>query len=65
MPDRTVSTTPPGVQNPYGTYIPLYGSHRMNEMYANAAGDYSVKGGSKKKATKKVKKKKTTKRKGY
>ena len=55
MPDRTVSTTPPGVQNPYGTYTPLYGSHRMNEMYANAANDYSVKGGSKKKAA--VKKK--------
>jgi len=51
MPDRTVSTTPPGVQNPYGTYTALYKSHRMGEMYANAANDYSVKGGSKKKAT--------------
>ena len=51
MPDRTVSTTAPGVENPYGTYTTLYGPHRMSEMYANASNDYSVRGGSKKKAT--------------
>ena len=60
MPDNTVRTTSPGVQNPYGNYTALYRAHRMSEMYANAANDYSVKGGSKKKAATKQ-----TPKKGY
>ena len=63
MPDRTVSTTAPGVENPYGTYTTLYGPHRMNEMYANPSNDYSVRGSSKKKGTTKKKPKKPPK--GY
>jgi len=55
MPERTVNTTAPGVDNPYGTYTNLYNSHRMGEMYANASNDYSVKGGSKKKGNTKSK----------
>jgi len=46
MPNSTVKTTAPGVENPYGTYTELYTSHRMSEMYSDAKNDYSVKGGS-------------------
>ena len=59
MPESTVHTFPPGVVNPYGTYITLYNQHRMGEMYSDPKKDYSVRGGggnSPKQATKETKK---------
>ena len=46
MPNSTVNTTAPGVNNPYGTYAQMYNKHRMEKMYANPKNDYSVRGGS-------------------
>lgn len=56
MPERTVSITTPGIDNPYGTYTALYGSPRTNKVPAKKTKKNPIKGKTKKK---------TTKRKGY
>ncbi len=45
MPERSVKSTPPGIQNPFGTYAQMYNKHRLNEGHANPKNDYSVRGG--------------------
>ena len=57
MPHSTVKTTAPGVQNPYGTYVQKYNSHRIGEMYANPSNHFSVPGGTNKQASAKPSKK--------